>query len=127
MIIKVISDCKITKNFALSEFVCKEGLGEVLIDMPSIQLLQRLRDQFGKPITVLSAYRSLKYNTKIGSLPTSQHIKGKAFDIQIKGETPEHVGDIASRMGFNGIGIYDTFTHVDTRTVKSKWDERTKE
>lgn len=126
MIIKLINDFKIVKNFKISEFVCKDGNMEVLIDMPSICLLQKLREQFNKPVIVVSGYRSEKYNEKVGGVKNSYHLKGKAFDIRIKGIEIENLADIAQRIGFNGIGLYDYFVHVDTREVKSHWDKRGK-
>ena len=46
-----------------------------------MKVLDPLRDQYGKPITVNSAYRSPFVNQKVGGAESSQHVKGQAADI----------------------------------------------
>ena len=51
----------------------------------------------------------------------SQHYKGSATDISIRGKTPEEVGQLiegARRAGFTGIGVGTTHLHLDTRPSK---------
>lgn len=56
----------------------------------------------------------------------SQHLLGRAADIQVSGASPLLVGQIAEYYlgGHGGIGVYQTFTHVDTRTARARWDQR---
>lgn len=49
------------------------------------QVLQKVRDHFGKPVTVTSGYRSPELNKAIGGSTTSDHCKGMAADIEIAG------------------------------------------
>jgi uncharacterized protein YcbK (DUF882 family) len=122
---------KLTKNFSLDEFKCKDGS-----DIPNNALsniielaknLQVLRDAVGKTITITSGYRSQKHNAKIGGVKNSQHVKGTASDIKVKGMTAKEValvieGLIASgKMKEGGIGIYPTWVHYDIRGVKKRW------
>lgn len=44
-------------------------------------VLDPLREWYGKPIIVNSGYRSPKLNTEVGGSKTSQHMKGEAADI----------------------------------------------
>lgn len=44
-------------------------------------ILQPIRDKWGKPLIVSSGYRSIKLNNFIGGSKTSQHTKGEAADI----------------------------------------------
>lgn len=122
---------KITNNFSLEEFKCKDG-SEIPNDvLPNIvQLaknLQVLRDYLGKSITINSGYRSPKYNAKIGGVKNSQHVKGKASDIVVKGMTPKEVALVIEglieqgKMMQGGLGIYPNFTHYDIRGVKARW------
>ena len=46
-----------------------------------LNVLQPLRDLYGKPITVNSGYRSPLVNKWAGGVKTSQHTKGEAADI----------------------------------------------
>ncbi|WP_432406758.1 YcbK family protein [Wukongibacter sp. M2B1] len=112
---KILNNIKLSKNFRLSEFICKERKQEVLIADRLVEKLQALRDKLNKPITIVSAYRSPSYNKKINGSPKSQHIYGRAADIKVSGIRTEEVANIAIKLGFKGVGIYDTFTHVDIR------------
>ena len=49
------------------------------------QVLQKVREHFGKPVTVNSGYRSPELNKAIGGSTTSDHCKGMAADIEIPG------------------------------------------
>ena len=44
-------------------------------------VLDPLREWYGKPINVSSGYRCKELNTAVGGRPTSQHMKGEAADI----------------------------------------------
>ena len=119
-----INDIKVSKDFKLYEFECHDGNHEVKIDPELVEKLQKLRDLVKKPIIINSGYRTPDYNKKIGGVPNSQHIQGKASDIVIKGYTPEQVKVLAKKVGFRGLGLYDNFTHVDVRATPSEWDYR---
>ena len=122
---------KITKNFSLEEFKCKDGSDIPNNVLPNIielaNNLQVLRDAIGKPITINSGYRSPKYNAKIGGVKNSQHVKGKASDLRVTGVTPKELALIIEglieqgKMKQGGIGVYPTFTHYDIRGVKARW------
>lgn len=118
---KVVKDMRLSKNFSLSEFVCKEGRGEVFVDMLLVEKLQELRDMVGKPISIVSGYRSEAYNRKCGGAKKSQHLFGKAADLQIVGMPPKQVVELAEDVGFDGIGVYSTFVHVDVRGYRARW------
>jgi uncharacterized protein YcbK (DUF882 family) len=122
---------KITNNFSLEEFKCKDGSDIPNNVLPNIiQLaknLQVLRDHLGKSIIINSGYRSSKYNAKIGGVKNSQHVKGKASDIVVKGMTPKEVALVIEglieqgKMMQGGLGIYPNFTHYDIRGIKARW------
>ncbi len=44
-------------------------------------LLDPVRERWGRPITVNSGYRCPELNKAVGGVPTSQHCKGEAADI----------------------------------------------
>lgn len=122
---------KITTNFSLEEFKCKDGSDIPNDVLPNIielaKNLQVLRDAIGKSITINSGYRSQKYNAKIGGVKNSQHVKGKASDLRVSGMTPKELALIIEgliekgKMKEGGIGIYPNFTHYDIRGVKARW------
>lgn len=45
------------------------------------EVLDPLREAYGKPISVNSGYRSEKLNRVVGGSPTSDHMLGRAADI----------------------------------------------
>lgn len=87
------------------------------------QMFEAIRLLCGeKPITVLSAYRTPSWNRKIGGARNSQHLEGRALDLRPpKGMSVEMffalIRSGAEAMGIGGIGLYNTFVHVDTRPV----------
>ena len=115
---------KLSANFTVKEFACKDGNVAVLIDDKLVDGLQKIRTHFGKPIHINSAYRTPAHNKAVGGSPNSQHLQGKAADIVIAGVSPLTVAQYAESIGMGGIGLYDGFTHVDSRDNKSKWDYR---
>lgn len=52
-------------------------------------ILDPLREAYGKPIIVTSAYRSQKLNQAVGGSKTSQHLLGQAADIRSVEDTKE--------------------------------------
>lgn len=83
----------ITKNFSMEELVASntarmKGIDntpdkevEARLVQLAQQVLQPLRDSYGKPIKISSGYRCQALNKAIGGVSTSQHLKGEAVDI----------------------------------------------
>ena len=49
-------------------------------------VLEPLRCAMGEPIEISSGFRSKDVNAKVGGVWNSQHVKGQAVDINIKGD-----------------------------------------
>lgn len=118
---------KLSRNFHLSEYECKdpaeyENNNWVIVDLDHVEKLQKLRERIGKPIKITSAYRTPEWNAKVGGSTKSRHKEGDATDIQVPGMDPAEVADIAEEMGFDGIGRYNSFTHLDSRGYKARWN-----
>lgn len=119
---------KLSENFSSLEFDC-HGSGccsETIINPKLVEYVQKIRDHFGKSITVTSGYRCPVHNKRIGGATGSRHSKGDAADIVVQGVTPREVAKYAESIGIKGIGLYETsadgyFTHIDTRDKKSFW------
>lgn len=116
----------LSNNFKVSEFKCNDGSDTVLISDKLVDLLQNIRDHFGVAVTINSAYRTESYNKKIGGATKSQHVNGTAADIVVKGATPLEVAQYVEHImpDSGGIGVYQSFTHVDVRANRSRWDNR---
>ena len=119
---------KLSSNFKSTEFDChgKGCCSLTYIDGKLVEYLQKIRDHFGKPVTITSAYRCQKHNKNIGGVTSSYHTKGMAADIVVSDIAPLEVAKYAESIGILGIGLYETskdgyFVHIDTRTTKSFW------
>jgi len=116
------SNIQLTQSFHLKEVQCKcSRCRSVRISRKAISKLQELRDAIGKPIYVTSGYRCPPHNEEVGGVSNSRHKVGDAFDIVVSGMTPRQVAEEAERIGFDGVGTYSSFTHVDTRGYKARW------
>jgi uncharacterized protein YcbK (DUF882 family) len=89
-------------------------------------VLELVRMHFNAPVTVTSSYRCEKHNAAVGGAKSSKHLLGIAADIKVKGFEPEMVYQYLDSVfpEHYGIGVYDTFTHVDVRALKARWDNR---
>lgn len=128
-VVKVYSKAKegnvrLSKNFTVKEFACSDGTDTVFISLALVNLLQKIRDHFGKAVIINSAYRTEAHNKSIGGATYSQHKYGLAADIHINGVTPKEIAAYVETLlpSSGGIGIYKSFTHVDVRRVKSRWN-----
>ena len=116
------SKSKVADNFTVREFECKCGKCKTtLIDSKLVTYLQLIRNHFGKPVVITSGYRCATHNKAVGGAVKSNHMLGKAADIIIAGVEPKEVAKYAESIGVKGIGVYKTFTHIDTRANKYFW------
>jgi outer membrane protein OmpA-like peptidoglycan-associated protein len=99
------------------------------IDPELIRCLQQLRDHVGKPVTITSGYRTYEYNKKLYTetykkKPTkSRHSSGQAADVHIAGMSGMEIAKAAiSACGPKiGVGIAQTYAHLDVRGSWAKW------
>ena len=84
------------------------------------EVLQPLRDAWGKPLAVNSGFRCRELNEEVGGVPTSQHRKGEAADICPFGRNGK--GDIKIvtelarlvvklKLPFDQMILYPSFVH----------------
>lgn len=110
---------QLSENFKVKEFACKDNSDKILIDVTFVKThLQDIRTHFGKPVIINSAYRTESYNRYVGGAKNSYHMKGRAFDISIKGVSPQEIAKYAASIGVPGVIQYNTFVHVDSRDTK---------
>lgn len=131
---------KLNENFTLSEFFVtnQEGgqaeLWDELQALPEVErekiltniknLARRLNDIRAKlgPTTITSGWRSARVNKLVGGKPNSQHLLGAAADIVVKDKTPRQVQQALDPYWFGGLGYGKTFTHLDIRPFKSRFN-----
>lgn len=121
---------KLSPNFRVREFACKDGSDPIFVDDELVALLQKIRQHFGKALTITSAYRTPAHNKKSGGAAYSQHLYGRAADFKVSGVGPDTVAAYAETLlpDRGGIGVYppkagrpNGWVHIDTRPEKSRW------
>ena len=116
---------KLSTNFTVKEFACKDGSDAVLVAPRLVMVLQSIRSHFGVPVVIHSAYRTPQYNAKVGGVAHSQHCYGTAADITVRGQDPAGVAAYARSImpDWGGVGIYAKkgFTHIDVRETPANW------
>lgn len=122
---------QLSEHFKVREFRCRDGSDPVFIDTELVELLEKIRVHFGKPVTITSAFRTAAHNATVAKAAKySQHLYGKAADIQVQGISVENVYTYADKLLGNagGCGIYppglgraNGWVHVDVRKEKSRW------
>ena len=117
---------RLSINFIAKEFDCScSECNETLIDLDHVAKLQQLRHDLGSSIHITSAYRCPAHNAAVGGAKNSQHKLGTATDIVVSAMDPNEVADACEK--FDGLGRYDTFTHIDSRGSSARWDKRSVE
>jgi hypothetical protein len=92
-LLRHVYNCSLVKNFKPEEFKCECG-GRYCTGYPSymkkveLKNLQRIRDHFGRPMTVTCGLRCRPYNNSLrGSITNSKHLSGYATDFYMSGVT----------------------------------------
>lgn len=132
---------KVSNNFSIAEFRCHDGSTLLRLDPKLVDLVQRVRNRVGLPMTIVSGYRSPAYNKGVGGAAMSQHMSGRAADIIVTGKTTIDDRLKLARIILEegncviGIGFGKTIVHIDTRQTltsftypntewsEKKWDE----
>lgn len=128
---------RLSKNFTVEEFDCKDGSKVQKRDYNGLEYLCRtflepLRSKYGR-VTINSGMRSVSHNRKVGGASNSYHVYSKhdandqAADIRCSKGRPSDWHKTLSylrnkhRNGKGGLGLYSNFVHVDVRDYKSDW------
>lgn len=95
---------------------------------PTLKIIDRMSREMGLPVRhILSAYRSPRYNYAVHGKSRSLHKANQAIDVVFRGASPTHVANVArhlrdkKRKFKGGVGLYNSFVHVDTRGYNADW------
>lgn len=83
--------------------------------------MQKIRDNFGRSITITSWYRPPAVNRAIGGSSRSTHMKGHGVDFIVAGVSPREVQRKLEYWN-GGLGYGSTFTHIDNRGYRARWN-----
>lgn len=127
-------DLQLTANFRAGEFASRGQLPTDQTVRDNIrklaQALQVLRDELGKPITVISGWRSKAHNDAVGGAKNSRHMIGDAADIIVQGVSSVDVYrtierlQTAGKLPAGGAHAYRgkyPFCHYDCRGWNARW------
>ncbi len=80
-----------------------------------VEVLQPLRDAWGKSLAINSGYRSEELNRIVGGAATSQHLRGEAADVAC--DTPLELARLAVelKLPFDQMILYPNFVHISHR------------
>lgn len=134
------------KHFTINEILTAGSTDYTLDDIPAelhknivptLKVLEALREYYGSPIFLNCTYRSPAHNARVGGKPNSLHLKFNAVDFTVSNKSNLQVlynklieYDNSGAFEFlpaksMGIGRYPTFLHLDTRGTlgmrSSRW------
>ncbi|MEM9543536.1 MAG: D-Ala-D-Ala carboxypeptidase family metallohydrolase [Cyanobacteria bacterium P01_E01_bin.42] len=85
--------------------------------------MQEVREKLGnRSINVTSWYRPPNVNRAVGGARNSTHLRGYAVDFNAAGLTPREVQRILDPWWRGGLGYGRTFTHLDGRNYRARWN-----
>ncbi len=103
--------CSYSSYFTSVEFKCNCGKcnSPAFINPKLITYLDEMRKHFKKPVVITSGIRCKEYNNSLpGSSKSSQHLKGNAADVYIKGVDPKDIHLWWYKNVPNGYSYYGT-------------------
>ena len=101
--------------FTREEFDCQET-GENEMSTEFLNMLDILREEANFPFVITSGYRSPNHSIEAKKAKAGTHAQGIAADIRVNsGAERMVIIKAALALGFTGIGVAETFVHLDIR------------
>lgn len=100
------------------EFECRceyEHCTSSFINEDLVKAYEKLRSTLARPLTITSGHRCSNHNFDVGGSKKSQHMEGKAIDIDTRFLNQEVIEKLAIDSGFTKVIKYKTFIHLDVR------------
>ncbi|WP_019925660.1 D-Ala-D-Ala carboxypeptidase family metallohydrolase [Nocardia sp. BMG111209] len=121
---------RLSPDFTVRELVSSGGVAadRARISPALVRCLQAMHDRAGRPVKITSGYRSWARNVDVyrrsgGKVTLSRHCSGQAADITVAGLSGLQIARLAvDSCGVDiGIGIGNTFAHIDVRGTRARW------
>lgn len=111
----------LTKNFSIQEMVCKCGCRSRGMDLYFMNMLQRLRNLYGKPMKITSGFRCELWNAKVGGVDGSMHTLGLAADVSCNNSIDRaDLVRFALECNFKTIIVAKNYVHLDNGHYKKQ-------
>lgn len=109
------------RYFSARELRCKCGCESHGVTQELVDKLDQLRELWGKPLVLTSAYRCSKHPEEARKAKPGRHNQGIAADVAVSGYDQIRLIVLAHQLGFKGFGIANSFVHLDLRPTGAKW------
>jgi len=117
-----------SRYFTQDEMKCSHT-GIEMMDRDFMEELTRLRDNWGKPMIITSAYRHPTHPIEARKENPGAHTTGRAVDIAIRGDEALNLLQLILEHRFTGIGIQQKgggrFIHIDNLEPQEGWPRPT--
>ena len=107
-------------HFSEEELCCRCGCGLHAMDRTFMAWVEHVRERYGQPMHVSSAFRCPDHNAAVSSTGRQgPHTTGKAIDIRIYGRQAHQLMTYALHAGVFGLGVAqrglraERFVHLD--------------
>lgn len=95
-------------NFTYAELRCRCGRCDSTgreMEPAFMDLVQRLRELYGQPMPLSSAYRCPLHPSEVNKAAPGEHSDGLAIDVQCRGAEALKLLNLALTLGFTRIGV----------------------
>ncbi len=119
---EVMASLTVEQPFARIPLVAGEGVDFTTTDSAVLAQFENLQSRFGMALPIISAARDPKHNAEVGGADKSEHLNKRALDIDVSALSEEQrvkLIEMASAMGFTGIGVYKNSLHLDTGALRA--------
>lgn len=104
---------QLSPHFSRAELEC-QCCGRLVIAPGFLENLEKVRQLYGRPMRINSAYRCEVNNRLVGGEPGSFHLTGSAVDVAITGSVERfQLVKAAIDSNATGIGVYPRWIHID--------------
>lgn len=116
---------RLTEHFDADEFACHDGTPVPSALLPNArrlanEVLEVIRATIGRPVAVISGYRTKKHNDAVGGARQSAHLTAEGADIRAGNvddlyRTILRLHEDGKLPTLGGLGRYPGWVHVDTK------------
>jgi uncharacterized protein YcbK (DUF882 family) len=107
----MVPELNVYPYFTNDELKCKCGCEEMGMEPDFMSYLVALREAYGKPMPLSSAYRCKEHPIERSKRTLGPHTTGRAVDVLVFGKNAVRLLRMAQEMGFNGIGVSQKGSH----------------